>query len=200
MTQHQWIDLIQAYKKGNTSDFDKNIASIFHQKYRLQLLSLTQSENDAWDVFVDAMLKFREKYLMGDIPLPKNINAFFFQMQRNVWLDLCRKRNAKRKIQYQPLTQIDIAKHLGASVESHNSFFETQEQEQENLFALSKAINNLCDKCKTLLEQHVFNGLKLKTLKTSLGYTGSYQTIVEKKKSCIKKLTKLFFKELNSLD
>ncbi|MFK8103158.1 MAG: RNA polymerase sigma factor [Saprospiraceae bacterium] len=197
MTQQEWIDLIQAYKKGDTNNFDKKVLRLFQEDYRAQLLVLTESENDAWDVFVDAMIKFRARYLIDDLPLPRNISAFFYQMQKNVWLDLCRKRNAKRKIKYKALTAADIKQALTTNIENNNQFFEVQEQENNHLASLAKAIEKLCDKCRSLLERHLFDGAKLKVLKTELGYSGSYQTIVEKKKSCIKKLTKLFFIELS---
>lgn len=201
MTQEKWIPLITAFKTGQEQSFEKQLIP-FYKKNQFQLFKLTQSKEDSWNVFVESMVKFRERFLLGTERIPNNVNGYIFQSQCNIWIDICRKRNKKRQIQTKTVsvTQLESVVNAGkvASTQEHHHW-EEQESEVNRLKALEIAISKLCDSCRQLIERNVFDKIKLKVLKEEMNYTSSYQAIVEKKKRCIKKLTKLFFLELNQI-
>jgi len=148
------------------------------------------------------MTKFWERFVLQNEPLPKhNIKGYIFRMVRNNFVDEARKQNRKTGLKLVELDNDKILHQLKNSemmdtTQPEEEHRNNQLVEQKYLVSLENAINKLCDDCKQLIERNVYDGERLKTLKTELNYTGSYQTIVEKKKRCIKKLTKIFFKEL----
>lgn len=201
MTQEKWITVVEAFKAGREQSFEKRLIP-FYKRNQFQLFKLTQSKETAWNVFVESMINFREQFLIGNERLPNNINGYIFQSQRNIWIDVCRKQNKKRQIQTKTVevAQLEGALSFGNTVTAPEPYhWEAQDSEASKLIALEKAISKLCDSCRKLIERNVFDKIRLKVLKEEMNYTSSYQAIVEKKKRCMKKLTKLFFLELNQI-
>lgn len=201
MTQEKWITAINAFKNGQPQSFE-NLLIPYYKQQQMQLYRLTESKEDGWTVFVESMLRFKEKLMLEAISIPNNINGYIFRIQQNIWIDMCRKRNRKKQVTIKAVETQQLENALGGRgmmQEPTIYHFETQQEEEKRLVALENAINQLCDSCKKLIERNVFDKVKLKTLKIELKMTSSYQAIVEKKKRCLKKLTKLFFLELNQI-
>jgi len=193
----KWEKVVAAYKDGNERPFDQLLIKEYHKEHKPRLLSLTRSADDAWLIYVEAMLKFRDKFVLSDLPLPNNPDGYINRMERNIWIDICRKRNKKRQIHYVDIEVKQLGAMLTTAVAEYDPLFEKVSNEETYLAALEIAIGKMCDKCREIIEKNIFQNIKLKTLKVEMNYTGSYQAIVEKKKRCIKKLTKIFFMELN---
>ncbi len=193
----EWEKVIQAYRSGNERAFDQMIVKAYQRDHEPRLLSLTKSKDDAWLVYVEAMLKFRDKFVIGIAPLPKNPNGYLNRMERNIWVDICRKRNQKKQIKFVEIENHQLTAMFAQVGQSGpDDYYDEEQKEEQYLNALEKAIGKMCDKCKEIIEKNIFQNIKLKTLKIEMNYTGSYQAIVEKKKRCIKKLTRIFFLEL----
>lgn len=200
MTQEKWITIIERFKAGQEKSFEKALIP-YYKKNQFQLFKITQSKEDAWTIFVESMVNFRERFLLNAERVPNNINGYIFQSQRNIWIDICRKRNKKRQIKTKAVevAQLEGALGFGNVATAPEYHWEEQESEESRLKSLEIAISKLCDNCRQLIERNVFDKIKLKVLREEMNYTSSYQAIVEKKKRCIKKLTKLFFLELNQI-
>ena len=200
-----WPEVIAKSKKGNNAAFNSAVTQNYSTQFKGPLITLTSNEETAFELYLDVMAKFWERFVLKGEDLPKqNINGYIFRMVRNRHVDLNRKQKSIKQINTVELDHKKLIHQINridmANEESDQDHQFNQDSENQNLIALENAISKLCDNCKQLIERNVFNGERLKVLKTELGYTGSYQTIVEKKKRCIKKLTKLFFMELNEKD
>jgi len=205
MTQEKWSAIIKTYKAGQTQPFEEKIMPLYKKSKGLLFnIEGLNSEEDAWLVFSDSLVKFRQLFLIGSEPIPNNVNGFLYTAQKNIWIDICRKRNRKRQVKLNMMdkTQLEYvcAGSTALALRSVYSYQEEQVLESKRLHALDRAIGKLCDNCRKIIEEHALEGKKLKVLKEEMNYTtSSYQAIVEKKKRCMKKLTKLFFMELNQV-
>ena len=108
-------------------------------------------------------------------------------MCRNAWL--LQKRQAWNQVtlsdtpdiyrssqvdDYEPITETDTENRMNDNLLKHR--------------ALSKAIELLSPKCKTLIEAELDTQIRLKDLQHELGFT-NYQALVQAKYNCKKKLT-----------
>ncbi len=205
MGKYDWNHIVNEGRVGNEAPFNALLQPLYDADFKWQLLKVTQSEEMAFEVFLNAMTKFWERFILKKEHLPKgNIKGYIHNMARNNFLDLKRKDNRKSNLKTVELDDTLLG-FSAKGLSEENMYVNRQESvdgqtsENRKLRSLSTAIGKLCDDCKTLIERNVFEGEKLKSLKIEMGYTGSYQAIVEKKKRCIKKLTKLFFVELNQM-
>jgi len=202
MEKHNWLEIVTESKRGNNAPFNLMVSKNYPIHFKGPLITLTGSEEMAWEIYLNGMTKFWERFVLQNEPLPKqNIKGYIFRMVRNNFVDEARKQNRKTGLKLVELDNDKILHQLKTSEmidnnQTENEHSNNQLVEQKYLVSLENAINKLCGDCKQLIERNIYDGERLKTLKTELNYIGSYQTIVEKKKRCIKKLTKLFFKEL----
>lgn len=203
MLSINWPEVIAKSKKGSNIAFNRAVADNYAAHFKGPIISLTSNEEDAYEIYLEVMTKFWERFVLQTEDLPKqNINGYIFRMIRNKFVDESRKKKSLKNTHVVELDPKKLIYQLKDSAmlydESHptNEHKNKQESESKHLIALENAISKLCEDCKQLIERNIFDGERLKVLKTELGYTGSYQTIVEKKKRCIKKMTKLFFIEL----
>jgi len=204
MTQKKWILIIRAYRAGNKKAFNQSIIPYYYKiKRQIKNLEGFPKEEDCWLIFSDSMVKSRRLFLAGDKNIPQSINGYIYTMQKNIWADICRKRNQVRQIRLRPIEKekLEFLSATGSDTSpvilTYN-FQEAQNEEQKRLQALDRAISRLEDTtCKKIIEEHSLEGKKLKVLKKEINYRGTDQAIGGKKKRCIEKLTKLFFIELN---
>lgn len=199
ITQKEWTSIRNAYLKGNQAPF--RVAFIQLKKKLLPSLRMKlniKSKEVLEDAYADAVLSFAQKYIIGQQELPRSVEAYIRTSAHRKIIDLWRKNNNTRAIQLEELdtakVQNTIKMMFSSSVDTED-YYEQEESEHHRLVILQKAIQRLCDKCKALIEEHLFERKTLKRLKEDLNYT-SYQSIVDKKQSCMKKLRKLFYKEL----
>ncbi len=206
MLENNWPKIIAESKKGNNALFNSTVSADYPLHFKGALISLTGSEDMAWEVYLNGMTKFWERFVLHNEKLPEqNVKGYIFRMVRNNYVDESRKLNKKSSLKLVELDQTKLmhqyknGKMINEST-PENEHHNNQIVEQQYLVALENAISKLCEDCKALIERNIYDGERLKNLKTELSYTGSYQTIVEKKKRCIKKVTKLFFQELSEMN
>jgi len=206
MPETNWPDIIEESRNGNNALFNKAVSDNYPIHFKGALITLTGSEEMAWEIYLNGMTKFWERFVLHSESLPdKNVKGYIFRMLRNNYVDEKRKLNRKKSLNYVELDQRKLVHQytnrimVNENITEHD-FQNNQELEQKYLVALENAISRLSDDCKKLIERNVFEGEKLKVLKSEFGYTGSYQAIVEKKKRCIRKITKLFFEELSEMN
>ena len=180
--------MIDDAKKGNEISFNSFLKKTYiHLKK--QLVSLTKSESKAEDIYLGAMQKFWERFVIEDNELPKNPQAYIYIICKNLWL--LEKRNAWNRI------------ILKDSFMDHEIGFEESEPDENDEVlmrerSLSIALNAISEKCKNLIEISMDNSVKLMDCMESLGYK-TYQALIQAKYNCKKKLIKEVFNALTEL-
>jgi len=197
-----WRSAINSARQGNSRSFDLQVVSVYQNFHKKALIGIIGSEKECWEIYLMAVTKFWEKYILAGNNLPENnINGYLFMMSKNVYYDKCRKMKsavAQSTILVDDFKTIKQDK-LSATdkLDSEQNIFHKDRQNEKYLFKLEQAIQKLCDDCKAIIEENVLGDIKLKDLKEKIKYGGGYQAIVQKKKRCLKKLTKYFYQELD---
>jgi len=200
--EKDWRHVIDAARQGSSRAFDLQVVAVYQNYHKKALIGVVGSEKECWEIYLLAVTKFWEKYIMAGNTLPeKNINGYLFMMCKNVYYDKCRKKNsatAQSTFLVNDFKTIKQDKYSKAeNPDSEQDILHSDQQNEAYLFKLNKAIEKLCDDCKAIVEENILGNLKLKELKEKIKYGGGYQAIVQKKKRCLKKLTKYFYQELN---
>lgn len=183
------VNVIKEARDGNELPFNKFLKKTFTD-LKKQLISLSKSEPKAEDVFIEAMQKFWERFVVQEHELPSNPKGYIFMICKNIWL--MEKRNQWNKVvlkdsfrDNEVLTTEDVDK-----VEDNEIFIRKK--------SLEVALQKISSKCKELMELSMDASIKLIDCMESLGYE-TYQALIQAKYNCKKRLIKEVFIALEEL-
>ena len=155
-------------------------------RLKKQLVSLTKSETRAEDIYIEAMQKFWERFVIQEHEPPKNPEGYIYRICKNLWL--MEKRDPWNRI----VLKDSFKDHeVGTFEES-----ETNEQNEIRERSLQIALNAISSKCKKLMELSMDTSIKLVDCVELLGYE-TYQALIQAKYNCKKKLIKEVFNALS---
>jgi len=144
---------------------------------------------DAKDIFQEAMIVLYEKVRTGSFELNCQLKTYIYSVSRRLWL--------KRLGQLQKLYP---------EVESHEEFvpvdqeLDIHEQRNADFQMMDKALSNLGEPCKSLLEAYYLQRKSMQDIAADFGYTNADNAKNQKYK-CLMRLKKLFFEQYkNTLD
>lgn len=201
MTNTAWIELIETTKNGDENYFNQKISEEYIRTFKSQLIKLTKDDAVAREVYSLAICKFWERFILKKEEIPKsNIQGYLFNMARNAFIDLKRKEKLKLN-KVQSLSELELTHAFSQSIK-HSTIIDTvisaNSEKEYQIRLLYEAFNGIDEVCQELIQRNICNSEKLTALKIELGFFGAYQSIVDKKKRCVKKLTKTYYKILES--
>lgn len=181
--------IINEARNGNELPFNKFLKTTFND-LKKQLILLIKSEPKAEDVFIEAMQKFWERFVIQENEIPKNPKGYIFMICKNIWL--MEKRNQWNKI----ILKDSFLDHEVVSADDDDE----SEDSELNLRkkSLVIALTMISAKCKELMELSMDTSIKLIDCMESLGYE-TYQALIQAKYNCKKKLIKEVFTALSEL-
>ncbi|WP_139062490.1 RNA polymerase sigma factor [Aquimarina megaterium] len=185
--------IIEQAIQGNELPFDRFVKDLFEQ-LKPKLLSLTQSQQEAEDIFIGAMQKFWERFVVLQEKLPENSIGYIFVMCKNNWL--ISKRHPWNSVVLKETISED--QKFNDHNNNINDSLENLEIEWLQKKALSEALDSLSQKCKTLMQTEIDSDTKLKDLQEQLGYV-NYQALVQAKYNCKKRLIKKVYEIFEQL-
>jgi RNA polymerase sigma factor (sigma-70 family) len=160
------------------------VETIYQNNYSMVqalIINNNGSADDARDIFQEAMIVLYEKAKSGSFELNCQLKTYLYSVCRRLWLKRLQQLN-----------------HYGGEVEGIAATVpvedEMEHHEQRNLqFAnMEKAMNNLGEPCKSLLEAYYLQKRKMTEIAGSFGYTNADNAKNQKYK-CLMRLKKLFF-------
>ena len=195
MTKIALKKIIDSAADGNEFPFNRFFEDTF--KTLLPKLSyLTKSEDTAKEVFMISMQKFWERFVINQEDLPHNSTGYIYMMCRNAWL--LEKRQPWSAVILNENTTQNALKNTNYQIDTEINKETTTDDNLLKHKALSIAINQLCDKCKKLIEAELDSQIKLKDLQHDMGYS-NYQALVQAKYNCKKRLIKKVYEVLINL-
>ncbi len=139
------------------------------------------TEQEAKDVYQDAVITFYEKTQQPEFVLTCKIKTYLFAVSRRLWL----KRLAEKK-------------RYHGKIEESETFLEIDEEmvdieEKEEAFGrMANALDKLGEPCRSIIEDFYFNGQNMDAIRDKFGYTNADNAKNQKYK-CLQRLKKLFF-------
>lgn len=175
--------------KGLAKNDRKSIETIYKENFNV-VQSLIVKNNgtadDAKDIFQEAMIVLYEKAKSETFQLNCQIRTYLYSVCRRLWL--------KRLMQQNRFLVVDENEQEIVSVEEE---MEDHERINSEFILMEKAINNLGEPCKSLLEAFYLKKRNMQDIALSFGYTNADNAKNQKYK-CLMRLKKLFFSQYNN--
>jgi RNA polymerase sigma factor (sigma-70 family) len=179
------IDLTeQQLLKGLAKNDHQSVQTIYKNNYNMVqrlVINNNGSADDARDIFQETMIVLYENARSPTFELTCQIRTYIFSVSRRLWL----KRLQQLK---QYTTEVDsIAETVPVEEE-----MEAHEQRNIDFNVMEKAMMNLGEPCKSLLEAYYIHKKSMTDIAGRFGYTNADNAKNQKYK-CLMRLKKLFF-------
>ena len=154
---------------------DESALEFLYKKYYRMMTKLVISnsgtEEEARDVYQDALIVFWEKARKGNLVMTSKISTFIYSICLNLW----------RK-------ELDRKSRLSNEEKENSVFIEIEKQER--IRVIHESLDELGDTCKKILMYYYFDGLSMNDIAEKLGYANT-DTAKTKKYKCKKRLDEL---------
>ena len=173
-------DLLQGLAKSDK----KAVETIYKENYNMvQALIIRNngSSDEAKDIFQEAMIVLYEKVRSGTFELNCQIKTYVFSVCRRLWLKRLQQLN-RYTTEIEGIQDVVLVEEEMEAHERRNTEFQLME----------KAINNLGEPCKSLLEAYYLRQKTMQEIAGNFGYTNADNAKNQKYK-CLMRLKKLFF-------
>ena len=174
----------QALLKGLAISDKKAVETIYQQNFNMVqalIINNNGSSDDAKDIFQEAMIVLYEKVRSGTFELNCQIKTFVYSVARRLWLKRLQQQHrytaTSDNLEDLVTVEVEIDEH-----EKINAEFEIME----------KALNNLGEPCKSLLEAYYIQKQNMQVIAANFGYTNADNAKNQKYK-CLMRLKKIFF-------
>ncbi|MEO0470204.1 MAG: sigma-70 family RNA polymerase sigma factor [Bacteroidota bacterium] len=144
MNQPAFSNLVQQIRDGD----GKAMSYVFGESSQYCIRTLIKKTNcdmaDAEDIYMDAILIFRENILSGKLKELTNIRTYLFGICWNLWRDFNRKQIKSRKEENEVERQFQLL-HEGELED------DAREVIQQKIKLVTMGLQALTDKCRQLL-------------------------------------------------
>jgi len=167
-------EMVERLKSGDETLFEQIFLAHFEDSMRYLMNRYKVDHTQAYDASMDALLKFRQRLLLGKITYG-NMRFLFTRMAGQFLSDANKKQSL-----------------------SLNEMIANKEEEEgideEILDHLDKAWNQLGEGCQKILDQFYYQKITLKILADQIGK--SEAAIRKRKQRCLEKLRSYFLKKV----
>lgn len=139
------------------------------------------SEDDAKDIFQEALIVLYEKAKSGVFELNCQIKTYLYSVSKRLWLKRLQKNN-----RYELL-----ANGIEDTVQVEDDMT-VHEKRNDEFGMMEHAMTNIGEPCKSLLEAYYIHKQNMQEISESFGYTNADNAKNQKYK-CLMRLKKLFF-------
>lgn len=169
---------------GLAASDKKAVETIYQENFNMVqalIINNNGSADDAKDIFQEAMVVLYEKVRSGSFELNCQIRTFVYSVSRRLWL----KRLQQQNRYSDPGDNMESVVSVEEDLEAH-------EQRNAEFDLMEKAINNLGEPCKSLLEAYYLQKQNMQVIASRFGYTNADNAKNQKYK-CLVRLKKIFF-------
>jgi RNA polymerase sigma factor (sigma-70 family) len=145
------------------------------------ILSNNGDENDAKDVYQEAIIILYNKIKCGNFELSSKLKTYIYSVCRRIWL----KKLNQRSKQSNNIADFEDILSVDEDVEHH-------EETDLKFEKMKSALQMLGEPCKTIIQDFYLNSLSMQDICEKFGYTNTDNAKTQKYK-CLQRLKKLFF-------
>lgn len=174
----------RALLEGLATSDKKAVETIYQENYNMVqslIINNNGSSDDAKDIFQEAMIVLYEKVRSGTFELNCQIKTYLYSVCRRLWLKRLQQLNRYST----PLGDMESMVPVEEEIEGH-------EKRNAEFEMMEKAISNLGEPCKSLLEAYYLQKQNMQVIAANFGYTNSDNAKNQKYK-CLMRLKKIFF-------
>lgn len=153
---------------------EKALEFLYKKYYRMMtklVISNSGTEQEAKDIYQDALVVFWQKAVSGKLVLTSKISTYIYSICQNLW----------RK-------ELDRKKRLSNEEKDGVEYVDVDSKEKARI--IHECIDQLGDTCKQVLMYYYFDGLSMQDIADKLGFANT-NTAKTKKYKCKKKLDEL---------
>jgi RNA polymerase sigma factor (sigma-70 family) len=188
---NQHIERDRELLLGLARNDDKALATIYTENFPAILRMVLQyrgTEDDAKDLFQEAMIVLFEKVRKGEFDLYSKLKTFLYAICRHLWL---------KKLQTGSW-QLAMPDELGEMLPADDTNITAEHQQKDEQFRVMESVmGDIGEPCKTILEDYYVRKLSMQEIAEKFGYTNS-ENAKNQKYKCLMRLKKLFFEQYKS--
>ena len=160
--QYTDTEIITAIKSGQADQVLQFLYDTTQIKTRAYILKNNGSEDEAQDIFQDAVLSFYRYVLAGKFDDGKSVDGFIFTISKNLWVNRVKQKSRMvRGDQGLENTSIIEDDYLVRTID------EERAQKIQTLLA------ELGEKCKDLLTYTIFYKMRMDEVAEKMGFSGA---------------------------
>jgi len=174
----------KALLEGLAASDKKAVETIYQENFNMVqalIINNNGSADDAKDIFQEAMIVLYEKARTGSFELNCQIKTFVYSVSRRLWLKRLQQQNRYTA----PGDSMESVVAVEEDLEAH-------EQRNAEFDMMEKAISNLGEPCKSLLEAYYLQKQNMQVIAAKFGYTNA-ENAKNQKYKCLVRLKKIFF-------
>jgi RNA polymerase sigma factor (sigma-70 family) len=172
-------ELVKLLGSPKVVDQDLAFKKLYFDNFKIVkslVLKNNGSEDDAKDIFQDALIVLHRNVRKSDFELSCKMSTYIYSIARNLWYKKLRSSSKLDSLE-------DIQKEYVDLDENSHEFLEKAER--------SKMLNNMIDllkgDCKAILKFYYYERMKMVEIAKEMGYSNE-QVAKNKKSNCLKKL------------
>ena len=172
-------ELFLRIQKGD----EKALEVIYQKYYRMMtkmVINNSGTEEEARDVYQDALIVFWQKATSGNLVLTSKISTFIYSVCQNLW-----RKELERK------------KKLSNEEKDSAEIMDQESEERQKIIA--SCLDQLDDTCKKVLMYYYFDDMSMQDIAEKLGFANT-DTAKTKKYKCKLKLDELVKSQYSEKD
>lgn len=172
-------ELFARIRKGD----EKALEVVYKKYYRMMtkmVISNSGTEDEARDVYQDALVVFWQKARSADFVLTSKMSTYIYSICQNLW----------RK-------ELDRKKRLTNEEKDSPESIDMEKPEREKIIA--KCLEQLGETCRKVLMYYYFDEMSMQEIADKLGFANT-DTAKTKKYKCKQKLDELVKKQYSAQD
>ena len=171
--------ILDRIKKGDESAIDVLYKKNFRMMANLVIRN-SGTEDDAKDIFQDALIIFWQKIRNKELVLTSKISTYLYSVCNNLWRkELVRKSRESNE-------EVDSAEYVDY-------------EQGERINAIRKCVDSMGDTCREVLSLYYFDGLSMNDIAERMGFSNS-NTAKTKKYKCKQELDRIVKKQYKQTD
>ncbi|MDN5214231.1 sigma-70 family RNA polymerase sigma factor [Fulvivirgaceae bacterium BMA12] len=172
-------EILDKIAKGDESA----LKYLYKKYYRMMtklVISNNGSEDEAKDIYQDALIVFWQKVIGGQLILTSRISTYLYSICLNLW----------RK-------ELDRKNRLSHEEKDEAQYLDNDREEREKI--IHECINELGDTCKRILTYYYFEKMSMQEIAEKLEFANT-DTAKTKKYKCKKRLDQLVKQKYSASD
>ncbi|HEX9650813.1 MAG TPA: sigma-70 family RNA polymerase sigma factor [Cyclobacteriaceae bacterium] len=164
---------------------EKALEELYKKYYRMMaklVITNSGSEQEAKDIYQDALIVFWQKATSGNLTLTSKISTYIYSICLNLW----------RK-------ELDRKKRLSNEEKDTPEYMDMDMDRAERIRIIKNCINQLGDTCRKVLTYYYYEKMSMTEIASKLGFANT-DTAKTKKYKCKKKLDELVKSQYSEKD